>query len=265
MSGIVGGIDIGSHSIKALILKGTEILGQGIGPTGRDPEARAIEIMRKATAEAGVPLDQLSHIVGTGYGRRTVPLCTSTVTEISCHARANHHLNHAIRTILDMGGQDCKTIRCDSHGNVSNFAMNDKCAAGTGRYLERVADTLEIPLEELGPRSLQIVVRPAPLRRFCAVFAQQEIIRLLRDGSYHVNDILAGACDSTVDRILQLMRKVGVEEAFAISGGLAKNVGIVTRLEERLHLKAYIAPQPQIMGALGAALFACDRALTARK
>ncbi len=256
MEPIVGGLDIGSRTIKAVILRGTEIGGQSIASTGRDPMKRAAYVLEEASDQAGVSLKELRHVVGTGYGRSSLSVCSSTATEISCHATANHFANNAVRTILDMGGQDCKAIRCDQQGRVVAFVMNDKCAAGTGRYLERVADTLGIPLEELGQRSLQAAGRAVSISRFCPIFVQQEIIRLLRSGSHQVNDILAGACDSIVDRIVELVQKVGVEEQFAISGGIALNPGIVTRVEQRLRVKAYMAQQPQMMGALGAALFA---------
>lgn len=262
MSALVAGLDIGSRSIKAVVLSGADIVGQSVASTGRDPETKAIEVLKQASTEAGVTLDRLAGIVGTGYGRSALSLCSSTVTEISCHARANHYRNNAVRTILDMGGQDCKVIRCDDRGHVSNFVMNDKCAAGTGRYLEKVAETLEIPLEDLGPRSLEIIDQPAPVSRYCPILVQQEIIRLLRTGTYYVNDILAGACDAIVGRIMKLVSKVGAEEVFAISGGIARNIGMVTRIESQLEMSTFMTDTPQLMGALGAALFAQDLSAT---
>ncbi|MCL4367738.1 MAG: acyl-CoA dehydratase activase [Actinobacteria bacterium] len=256
MEALVGGLDIGSRTIKAVILQGPEVIGRSIASTGSDPVARAGGVLRDACAQAGVELDELCRVVGTGYGRSALSVCTSTVTEISCHATANYHANSAVRTVLDMGGQDCKVTRCDQQGRVSAFVMNDKCAAGTGRYLEKVARTLEIPIEELGERSLLAIERPAPITRFCPIFVQQEIVRLLRTGNYAVNEILAGACDSVVDRIVELVHKIGVEEQFAISGGIAQNAGIVTRVERKLRVRAYVAERPQMMGALGAALLA---------
>ncbi|MCZ7662934.1 MAG: acyl-CoA dehydratase activase [Thermoleophilia bacterium] len=252
----VGGLDIGSRSTKAVVLRDGRVIGRGIASTGSAPETRAVKVLETAAAMAGTTVESLARVVGTGYGRSSLPaLCTSTVTEISCHALGNHHANNGVRTILDMGGQDCKVIRCDSAGKVAAFVLNDKCAAGTGRYLEKVAETLEIPIEELGERSLR-PDEPAPISRFCPIFLQQELVRLLRAGSHSANAILAGACDSIVDRIVELVGRVGVEEQFAISGGIAQNVGIVDRLERRLAVKAHVAPDPQLMGAFGAALFA---------
>jgi benzoyl-CoA reductase subunit A len=159
-----------------------------------------------------------------------------------------------------MGGQDCKAIRCDEKGKVTNFVMNDKCAAGTGRYLERTADTLGLPLEDTGALSLQPVDGAATISSFCAVFAQSEIISLLRQGR-HVNDLLAGACEAITERTSSLLGRVEVEEVFSITGGVAKNTGVVKRLAEKLGVKAVIAPDPQIVGAVGAALFARERLL----
>ncbi|MDD5335394.1 MAG: acyl-CoA dehydratase activase [Rhodoferax sp.] len=256
MEPLVGGLDIGSRSIKVVVLRGMEVVGLALASTGSDPVSRAGGVLREACGRAGVELEALTRVVGTGYGRSALSVCTSTVTEISCHATANHHTNNAVRTVLDMGGQDCKVIRCDQQGRVLAFVMNDKCAAGTGRYLEKVARTLEIPIDELGERSLLAIERPAPITRFCPIFVQQEIVHLLRTGGYAVNEILAGACDSVVDYIVKLVHRIGVEGAFAISGGIAQNAGIVTRVERKLKVRAYLAEHPQMMGALGAALLA---------
>jgi benzoyl-CoA reductase subunit A len=253
---LVGGVDIGSRAIKVVVLRGTETAGYALGSTGNDPVAKALDVLHEACGRAGVEPKALSRVVGTGYGRSTLSLCAATVTEISCHAIANHHANSAVRTVLDMGGQDCKVIRCDPQGGVAAFVMNDKCAAGTGRYLEKVARTLEIPIEELGERSLQASNAPARITRFCSIFVQQEIVRLLRTGSYGINEILAGACDAVVDYVVKLVRRVGVEGEFAISGGIAQNTGIVSRVEQKLNVRAYLPERPQTMGALGAALLA---------
>ena len=177
------------------------------------------------------------------------------ITEISCHARGMTFVLPTVRTILDMGGQDCKAIRCDGSGRVQNFVMNDKCAAGTGRYLERIAQTMNIAIEDIGDLSLQTKEGPALISSFCAVFAQGDVITLLRQGK-HINDILAGICQALTERIQRLIKQVGMAQDFAISGGIAKNRGIVSRLERDLGVTAHIAPEPQIIGALGAALFA---------
>ncbi len=252
------GIDIGSLSAKAALLRNGEIDCWVLQLTGADPVASAQEVMDKVLVKAGISLMEVGYVVSTGYGRIQVPFAKKNVTEISCHARGSHWFFPEARTILDMGGQDCKAIRCDEEGRVTNFALNDKCAAGTGRYLERVAHTLSLGLEQIGPLSLQPMAGPQPVSNFCAVFAERDIIQLLRKGK-SVNDILAGATDAIVDRVLSLLDRVQVVEAMCISGGVAKNIGVVKRLEERLGAKARIAAEPQIVGALGAALFAADR------
>lgn len=255
---IVSGIDVGSLSAKALILNEGGIKGWGLVLTGPDSVESADRAMGLALKESNFSPEQIQYTVATGYGRVNVPFAQVKVTELSCHARGSHWFFPQVRTILDMGGQDCKAIRCDEKGRLTNFVMNDKCAAGTGRYLERVAMTLGFKLSEIGPRSLQRVEGPLLISNTCAVFAEGDMVSLLRRGKNPI-DILAGATDAIVDRVIALLERVGVEEFLCVSGGVAKNIGVVKRLERKLRLKALIAPEPQIVGALGAALFAADK------
>lgn len=258
---LVAGIDIGSLSGKCVILRNDErikIISSAVILTGPDSEGTAQEVMQKALAEAGLSFHDLSYIVSTGYGRVNVPFADENITEISCHARGINWVFPQVRTILDMGGQDCKAISCGQNGKVLDFVMNDKCAAGTGRYLERIAATLGVGLEEVGPLSMTGRETPAEIKSYCTVFAERDVITLLRQGR-NKKDIIAGACDAIVKRIMTLLLKVGVQKDFSVSGGVAKNIGIVKRLEERLGMKAYVAPNPQIIGALGAALYASER------
>jgi len=250
---IVGGVDIGSSTAKAVILKDNDILAASIIPTGTDSVNTALMVMNAALGSNGLSLDDLAYIVSTGYGRIKVPFAQKNITEISCHARGMASVLPTVRTILDMGGQDCKAIRCDERGRVQNFIMNDKCAAGTGRYLERIAQTLKVAIEDIGDLSLHTKEGPALISSFCAVFAQGDVIALLRQGK-HINDILAGICQALTERVQRLIKQVGMSKDFAISGGIAKNKGIVSRLERELGVSAFIAPEPQIIGALGAAL-----------
>jgi predicted CoA-substrate-specific enzyme activase len=256
---ITAGIDIGSLSANVVILSNDKIAVTHTIRTGPDTCETSWQVMKEALAmmDRDFSLDNIDSIIATGYGRVVVPFSNKTITEISCHAKGNHFLFPKVRTILDMGGQDCKAISCDEEGKVTNFIMNDKCAAGTGRYLERVASTLGIPLPDLGPLSLQTVKGPADISHYCAVFAQQDILLLRREG-VHLSDILAGACEAIVKRIYPLLQQLGVRADFAISGGVAKNIGIVSRMEKKLGMKANIAFDSQIVGALGAALFARD-------
>jgi predicted CoA-substrate-specific enzyme activase len=258
---IVGGIDIGSLSTKSLILENGEIIrGWSITLTGPDPIESASAVINSAIGEANLSMADVKYLVATGYGRVNVPFAQASVTEISCHARGCNWLFPSVRTVLDMGGQDCKAIRCDEKGNVIAFAMNDKCAAGTGRYLERVAGVLNLGLDQIGPLSLQGVNKPVLITNTCVVFAEEDIIRAIREGNNAV-DILAGAIDAIVDRVAALLERVGVEGDLCISGGVAKNKGVVARLQKRFGLKPVIAPEPQIVGALGAALIAADMAV----
>ncbi len=255
---IVGGVDIGSSSAKAVIVMDGEVIASSIIPTGVDSSEtaqRAMEAALMATDSLSLSMKDLNYVVSTGYGRRNVPFAQKDITEISCHARGIVSVFPTVRTILDMGGQDCKAIRCDSQGKVETFVMNEKCAAGTGRYVERVAKTLSIPLQDIGSLSLQTVEGPAEISSFCTVFAQEDVTSLLRQGK-HVNDVLAGVCEALAERIQVLIKRVGLVEDFAITGGIAKNIGVVQRLERNLGVKACMAPDPQIIGALGAAMFA---------
>jgi len=257
------GVDVGSLSSKAVIMENGTIKGWSLILTGPSSQESAVKSMNLSLEKCGLSLEQIDYIVSTGYGRVNVPFSQATLTEISCHARGNHWLFPEVRTILDVGGQDCKAIRCDQVGRLTDFALNDKCAAGTGRYLERVASALKLELGEIGPLSLKPMEGALPVSDYCAVFAERDINDYIRNGK-HVNDVLAGAHNAIVSRIIALLRRVRVEPALCISGGLAKNVGVVKRLEKTLALKALIAPEPQIVGALGATLFAEDRAKAQR-
>jgi predicted CoA-substrate-specific enzyme activase len=211
--------------------------------------------MDAALEKAHLSLDDMDYVVSTGYGRLVVPFARRNVTEISCHAKGAHWFFPEVRTILDMGGQDCKAIRCDDTGKVTNFAMNDKCAAGAGRSMEVMAELLQVPLDDLGELSLEIVDAEVPISTTCVVFAKSEALSHLRRGKQR-SDILAGVCEALATRVHSLMQRVGTESEFVISGGIAKNIGIVKRLTDKTGLTPRISFEPQIVGALGAALFA---------
>lgn len=260
----VAGVDIGSSSAKAVVLEEKKIIATAIIPTGTDSAETARQVMYAATEMKGLSMKDVTYTVATGYGRINVPFAQKHITEISCHARGIISINPRVRTILDMGGQDCKAIRCDENGRVLNFFMNEKCAAGTGRYIERLSTVLGIPLEDVGPLSLSPIEGAAHISSFCVVFAESDAVFLLRQGR-HINDILAGACEALAERTQALIKRTGLVEDFSITGGIAKNIGVVRRLERDLNVKAYIADDPQIIGALGAALFAHELAGSAAK
>jgi len=254
------GVDIGSLTGKAVVLRDGAILAQEVILTGPDSVETGQQVTDNALAAAGLTLQDMDFTVSTGYGRIVIPFADKNVSEISCHARGASHLFSRARTILDMGGQDCKAIRCDEAGKVTDFAMNDKCAAGAGRSMGIVSELLKVPLPELGPLSLQAKERDGdgvPVSSTCVVFARSEIVGYLRNGVPR-SEILAGSCAALCSRVQALLRRVGLEDDFVISGGIAKNPGVVRRLEQRLGLQAHIAEEPQIVGALGAALFARD-------
>ena len=249
------GVDIGSLTGKALILEDHNIMSWSLIPTNPDPNVTVKKAIDIALEKAHLSISDMDYVVSTGYGRLTVPFAQRNITEISCHAKGAHWFFPEVRTILDMGGQDCKAIRCDDTGKVTNFAMNDKCAAGAGRSMEVMADLLQLPLDDLGQLSLEIVEAEVPISNTCVVFAKSEALSHLRRGK-NKSDILAGVCEALATRVYSLMKRVGIESEFVISGGIAKNIGIVKRLTDKTGLTPRIAFEPQIVGALGAALFA---------
>jgi predicted CoA-substrate-specific enzyme activase len=254
---IVCGIDVGARTAKAVLLAGGDVVAHAILRTGPDSAATARAVLDRALETTAVRTEDIELTVATGYGRVVVPFADRNVTEIACHARGNHHLFPSVRTILDMGGQDCKAIRCDDTGRVTTFLMNDKCAAGTGRSLEVMAALLQVPLEDVGRLSLEANGQAAKISSTCVVFAKSEVLALARQG-VPTTEILAGLCDGVAERVKGLLRTVGVVEDFAISGGISKNIGVVRRIETKLGVGSHIAFEPQVVGALGAALFARD-------
>lgn len=253
------GVDIGSLTGKALVLQDGEIVAWDLVLTGPDSVETAAAVTKRALEKAGRSLKEMEFIVSTGYGRVVVPFAQKNISEISCHAKGATWLHPSVRTILDMGGQDCKAIRCEENGRVTSFVMNDKCAAGVGRSMGIVAELLEIPIEEVGPRSLQAAGSGVPISSTCVVFARSEILAYLRQGVAQC-EVLAGACEALCSRVLGLLRRVSMAPDFMISGGIAKNVGVVRRLERSLEMEAKICFEPQIVGALGAAVFARELA-----
>jgi predicted CoA-substrate-specific enzyme activase len=256
---LTAGIDVGSATAKAVILQDDKIVSYSIMPTGAESAESAQRVLDEALLKAGmIPFSEIERIIATGYGRVIVKFAQETITELSCHARGANWLFPSVRTILDMGGQDCKAIKCDEDGRLLNFTMNDKCAAGTGRFFEIIARVMDMPLEELGRLSLE-TENEVRISSTCAVFGKSEVASLIRQGRAKA-DILGGVHSAVTERVTTLLRKVGISADLAITGGIARNIGIVQRVEKRLGLKALIPEEPQIIGALGAALFAHDKA-----
>lgn len=254
---ISAGVDVGSVSTQAVIMVDGKIYSYSSMRTGSNSPESANNAMDWALDGTDLTLDKINYVVGTGYGRVNVPFAKRAITEIACHARgANFIYGPEIRTVLDMGGQDCKAIRCDHRGKVTAFLMNDKCAAGTGRGMEVFADLLQIHINEVGKISLEVDEEPEPVSSTCVVFAKSEAVGLLRKG-WSKEKVLAAYCSAMAHRVVTLLLRLVIEEKFAITGGIAKNIGVVKRIEDELNIKA---PEPnidpQLAGAIGAALFA---------
>ncbi len=254
---ITSGVDVGSVSSQAVIMTDGELYAYANMRTGYNSPQSATDVMNWAMEGTGLTLEDIHFSVGTGYGRVKVPFAKKAITEIACHARgANFMYGPSVRTVMDMGGQDLKVIRCDERGKVQNFLMNEKCAAGTGRGMEVIADLLKVPIKEIGELSLQIKEDPSPVSNTCVLFAKTEVMGLLYEG-WPVNEVLAAYSRAMADRVCAQVKEVGVEEDFVITGGIAKNIGVVERLEECLGIKSLKTDiDYQIAGAIGGALFA---------
>jgi benzoyl-CoA reductase subunit A len=258
-SSIVAGIDIGSRAAKVVIMKDGTILSSTIRDTGPESVKTAYMAMAAALEGTGLSLEDITYTVATGYGRVLVPFADDNISEISCHAKGVTYYFPSVKTILDMGGQDCKAINCDGGGTVTNFVMNDKCAGGTGRFLEMIADVLNIPLSDIGNVSLSSK-NAIPFNTICAVFAKSEAITYLRKGVAK-SDILAGLHEAIAVRSVNLLKRISIEKDFTITGGISKNSGMVKKLTEKVGLEPLLCEDPQLAGALGAALFARERLL----
>jgi predicted CoA-substrate-specific enzyme activase len=251
------GIDSGSTSTNAAILNGKkEIITSGTIRTGAKTTESAGRILDEVLGKAGLSRSDLSLIVSTGYGRVSIPFADRSVTEISCHGKGARYFNPNIRTILDIGGQDSKAIRLNEQGEVADFAMNDKCAAGTGRFLEAMARTLELDISELGPVSLR-AKEDVAISSMCTVFAESEVISLIAQNKEKA-DIARGVHRAIAGKVCSLLSRVNPEPEYMMTGGVAKNPGVVKAVEEKLGAKMYLCPDPEIVGAVGAALFGLE-------
>lgn len=250
----VAGVDVGAIAAKAVVLEDGQICGYAISPTGYDVVMAARKVLQQSLKKAGLTEEHLERIVATGYGRISVPFADERVTEISCHAKGASWLVPETRMVIDIGGQDSKAIRVDEGGNVTSFAMNDKCAAGTGRFLEVMARALELPIDRFGRLSLKSR-NPCGISSICTVFAESEVVSL-RAEKKALEDIIAGIHRAVAKRIVSMMTPIGIGSPITMTGGVAKNVGQRKALEEELGAELIVPKEPQIVGALGAALFA---------
>ena len=260
---IVAGCDVGSLTAEAVIMTNGTILGSEMIRVRPRAEQSAREVMEKLLARLELSYEDIGYCVSTGYGRETIPFANDNISEISCHGRGAQWLVPSIRTVIDVGGQDCKAIRVDEDGLLEDFVMNDKCAAGTGRSLELMAESLGVDITELGPLSLESS-NPAVITNQCSIFAEMEILHYLCEEK-SLADVAAGINESMARRVKMLVGKVGVKEDIGVTGGVSKNVGVVKYLEKMLGKSFIQFPEdPQIIGALGAAIFAAEKAKKAR-
>lgn len=257
------GVDVGSTQTKAVVVdEAGRIAGRALIMTGSNVVSAAGEAFRRALADGDLREEEIEYVVGTGYGRYKVTFGNSQVTEISCHGRGAVHMFPGTRTVLDMGGQDTKAIRVSGAGEILDFCMNDKCAAGTGRFLGAAAAALDIPLDQIGATALA-GERPVRISTTCTVFAESEVLSWLGKGK-KIEDILLGVHHSIAGRSVGLLRRLGIEREVTFTGGVARNVAMRQAIEERLGFPLNLSEESHFMGALGAALFALDRILASR-
>ncbi len=253
------GVDVGSTQTKAVIVdESRRIVARSLISTGANVSRAAENAFVKACEEALLPREAIGYVVGTGYGRYKVTFGDAQITEITCHARGAQSLFPGTRTVLDMGGQDTKAIKVGPDGSVVDFAMNDKCAAGTGRFLSAAADVTGLSIDEIGPIALRAKV-PVRLTSVCTVFVESDIMSYLAQRKT-IEDILGGVHKAIATRTISLVRRVGVEDEITFTGGVSLNIGMVRALEEVLGRSMNVSSEGHYMGALGAALFALERA-----
>ena len=258
---IAAGVDVGSTQTKAVIMRGNggrpEIVARALVDTGANVRKAAENGFAACCRNAGMAPGGVGLVVGTGYGRYNVTFGQAQMTEITCHARGAQFVFPGTRTVIDMGGQDSKAISVGRSGEVLDFVMNDKCAAGTGRFLANAADVMGIGLDEIGPQSLE-ATRPVKITTVCTVFVESDILSYLAQGK-KPEDILGGVHLAIARRTLSLARRVPIEAEITMTGGVARNIGMVTALREVLGMDIQISPDAHFMGAIGAALFALEK------
>ncbi len=247
------GIDAGAAATKAVVLRENEIAGYTIIPTGFDFRKAGETAYREVLSKCSIDKSEVGKILATGYGRSSIGFAEKTISEITAHARGVGYLIPAARTIIDIGGQDSKVISTEN-GKVVDFLMNDRCAAGTGKFLEYTAKALEISLDDLG-RIAQVSKNPAKISSMCTVFAESEVISL-RAQKAKKEDIAAGLIESIILRTSAMVKKLGIKPEVTFVGGMAKNLGVAKAFEKALKIKITLPEEPQITGALGAALLA---------
>jgi predicted CoA-substrate-specific enzyme activase len=251
---ITVGIDVGSITTKAAVVKDGNLIADRLLLTGYNARDAGRKVFEEMIADLGIKASAVDKIISTGYGRKSVDFADKAVTEITCHAAGAHYLNPAVRSIIDIGGQDSKAIVIDENGGVKDFAMNDKCAAGTGRFLEVMARALEVDIDDFGGVSLKADM-PAKISSLCTVFAESEVISLISKGEKREN-IIAGIHESIAARVVAMAGRIGLTAPLMMTGGVAKNKGVVKALERKTGHAIEVSEKTQVTGAIGAALIA---------
>lgn len=254
---IVAGIDVGSVTTKVLLLEGEKIIARRIISTGANPKLAAERVLKEVLEDRGISREDIRYIVSTGYGRRSIEFGNKVITEISAAAKGAFYLGSdlgRVRTVIDLGGQDSKVISLDEEGRVLDFVMNDRCSAGTGRFLEVMSEVLEVRLEDLGEISLKSD-SPVNISSICTVFSETEVISLITQGK-DKKDIIAGIHYSVAQRIINMIRRIGEREVIFFCGGGAKNLGVKKAIEDKLKKNLWVPEEPQFVIALGAAIIA---------
>ncbi|MBO06519.1 MAG: 2-hydroxyglutaryl-CoA dehydratase [Parcubacteria group bacterium] len=257
------GVDVGSTQTKAVIIdEDSKIVSRSLIETGANVVKAAEKAFLIALEDGNLREEEVAYVIGTGYGRYKVTFGNAQVTEISCHGRGAVHIFPNTRTVLDMGGQDTKAISISENGEIIDFCMNDKCAAGTGRFLGAASIALDIPIDDLGPTALQSK-KPVKISTTCTVFAETEVLSWLGKGK-KIQDILMGVHSSIASRSVSLLRRVGITDQITFTGGVAKNIGMIEVLNRVLGMKMNVSDDSPYMGALGAAMFALDHIFESR-
>ncbi|HUK87324.1 MAG TPA: acyl-CoA dehydratase activase [Terriglobales bacterium] len=257
---VAAGVDVGSTQTKAILMEENArplIMARALVDTGANVRKAAEHAFHVLCQEAGIHAHDVGFVVGTGYGRYNISFGNAQMTEISCHARGAHFVFPNTRTVIDMGGQDSKAISVGASGEVLDFVMNDKCAAGTGRFLANAAEVMGIRLDEVGPLSLQ-ALQPVKITTVCTVFVESDILSYLAQGKKG-EDILGGVHQAIAKRTVSLARRVPIEPAITLTGGVARNIGMVRALEGVLGAQLQVSPDAHFIGAIGAAIFALEK------
>jgi benzoyl-CoA reductase subunit D len=252
MKTITAGIDMGSKNVKALVLKEGKILAKGLTPSGFDQKAAAEKVFNDLLRKSGLSRGNIDHVVATGAGKDLAPYAKSEISVVGADALGGHFLYTSARTIIDVGAETSRAVRCNENGRMIDFAINEKCAAGSGTFIEAIARALEVKLEEIGPLSLK-ATKTISMNAQCTIFAESEVVSLIHEKASKA-DIAQAIHDSIANRIASLTCRLGIQRDVALVGGVAKNLGFVSSLEKTLEIELLVPEEPEFVGALGAAL-----------